>query len=184
MGGIDLLLIFVFVTMGVAVMLDRRLAAVEHHAEVAQPKPAETVMELATDILRLPQLTDYAQGWALMGPTGTVVATNLPERAGWLAGACAALRLSGPSGEPWHSVMLQGEGGFLLGEASPRGAVLAVLARSDTGLAALRSAMSDALVEVERRWDELVPVASTQSLPEPEECEAGSGVPSPFLPLE
>lgn len=117
---------------------------------------------VAAPTLALPRLAAQAEGWALMGPSGTLVATNLPERAALLAGACAVLRLAGDSGggempPPWHTVSLEGPRGFLLGEMSPRGAILAVLARVHSNRGDLRQAMAEALVEVERRWDEVLP---------------------------
>lgn len=156
MAASDLIVLATLVLMVAALVIDRLGAAVAvpGPAPVA-PLPVPAPLE-ALPVPDLAGLSALAEGWALLHPAGTVVATNLPERAALLAGACAMLRLA--SGEapgqalPWRTVMLQGPSGMLLGEASPRGAVLAVLARRGTDEGALRRVMGLALGEVERRW--------------------------------
>gem|GEM_PF-6145005 len=194
MSGIDVLLGVVFAVMSAAVVVDRRLAtagAPPAPAPVAGPALPDPVLRIETGSFGLPQLGALAEGWALMGPSGTLVATNLPERAALLAGACAVLRLAGDAADdaalrPWHTVTLEGPRGFLLGEMSPRGAVLAVLARADADRGDIRRGMSDALGEVERRWEELLPGVS-RSLPEPApppDLDAEAEAFSPFTPLD
>ena len=160
--GIDLILVVVLVVMVGAIALDRHWAGLEAAAEPSSAEPATAVaVEVPAPAPALPvpdfaELASRSEGWALLGPAGTVVATNLPERAALLAGACAVLRLAqGPddgAAMAWRTVTLEGPSGILLGEASPSGAVLAVLARREAESAVLRRAMGQALAEVERRW--------------------------------
>ncbi len=199
MGGIDLLLAAVFASLTVLMVVDRRLAmtmpGVPAVATEPDHAPARGLAGPAASLdgagIGLSQLGAHTEGWALMGPSGTVVATNLPERAALLAGACAVLRLAGDSAvdahlQPWHTVTLEGPRGFLLGQMSPRGAVLAVLARRDADRGDLRQAMRSALLEVEHRWDELVSPAP-QPLPErvvPATLAAEAATFSPYTPLD
>lgn len=183
------------VVMAAAVVLDRlpRAGPVATAGAVATELPApplaEPVLEAGEGSFGLPRLGAMAEGWALMGPSGTLVATNLPERAALLAGACAVLRLAGDADDqrellPWHTVTLEGPHGYLLGEMSPRGAVLAVLARGDTDRAGLRRGMADALAEVERRWDDLLPAGGDRPAAPLPAAEPEAGVPTPFTPLD
>ncbi len=158
------ILVITFAVMIGAVVLDRAGAPAPdapspipgRNGHVPQAALAEPVPTAALPGPPFAELSADADGWALVGPAGTVVATNLPERAALLAGACAVLRLA--SGEqagqplPWRTVTLEGPSGVLLGEASPRGAVLAVLARHGADVGRLRAEMGAALGEVERRW--------------------------------
>jgi len=160
-GLTDGIVLVALAVMTAALVVDRMLAAAPQPAAAPgagsalvapRPAPALPVPDLA-------ELSARTEGWAVLGPAGTVVATNLPERAALLAGACAVLRLaSGSDGAlPWRTVTLEGPSGILLGEASPRGAVLAVLARRDADGDELRRAMALALGEIDRRWAALPP---------------------------
>jgi len=188
MGRIDLLLLSVFALMGLAVVIDRAWAGAQPPAE---PAPSALTTRPEAEVLGFPELGAHAQGWALMGPTGTLVATNVPARAPLLAAACAVLRLAGDSGgdpalPPWQTVTLEGGSGLVLGEMSARGAILAVLAAPATDRGVLRAAMAEALAEVERRWDEVVPPPA-EPLPPPDRLPAAiadAASPTPYTPLD
>ncbi len=187
--GIDVVLLIVFVVMAGAIALDRSWAAGDSAAmPPATPSPAPVpapVLALPHRVaptLVLPDLSELAHcsdGWALFGPSGTVVATNLPERAALLAGACAVLRWAqtpDQTGRDWHTVAVEGPSGIVLGEASPGGAVLAVLARRDAPTGELRRAMGHALQEVDRRWAALS-IAADLSAAEPTSPGGGEDAP-------
>ncbi len=153
------ILIGTFAAMIAALVADRAAAAAAAPAPVAAPVPAPAAAASAD----LADLSAAAEGWALVAPDGHVAATNLPERAALLAGACAVLRLASgaEAALPWHTVTLEGPAGVLLGEASPHGAVLAVLARREADVEALRARMGHALAEFDRHlpalgraWDD------------------------------
>ncbi len=129
-----------------AAVIDSTLAA-----RVALPAPQ--ALPWAKDAPpALAALAAQSQGWALLAPGGSVVATSLPERAQLLASVCAMLGLAGGGGTPpWRTVSLEGPAGVLLGLTSERGSVLAVLAMPGADVARLRGGMEGALRELERQ---------------------------------
>ncbi len=155
-------LVLVIMTIGLAV--DLSLGGGGTGAPEADPT-------VAAPQVRLPApwydpLAERAEGWALLAPSGRIVATNLPERAALLTALLAVLRLGSEQGG-WHTALLQGPEAALLARLSARGALLAVLARGEVDAAALGAAMSTALERVEERWDDLVgPAPTTPGVPE------------------
>lgn len=166
----------------IAALVADRVAGTDARRPATAPVPAAAGPDM-TD------LSAAAEGWALVSPDGHVAATNLPERAALLAGACAVLRLAsgGEAALPWRAVTLEGPAGLLLGEASPHGAVLAVLARRDADVEGLRTRMGRVLAAFDRHlpdpgaaWGDGRALAAAVAPP-------GSAPPVPgeaFLPLD
>ncbi len=99
-----------------------------------------------------------AQGWALGGPTGTLLATNEPAGAALLADALTMLRPGPEAGKRlWDALTLEGPVGVILGSSTDHGWSLAVLARGDADRPRLRTAMADILGGIRDRgpgWEQ------------------------------
>jgi predicted regulator of Ras-like GTPase activity (Roadblock/LC7/MglB family) len=167
----------VFTAMALAIVVDQRLlrpvaprARAGDSAE-ARPLPADLERTLASVLAA-------ADGWALVGPDGTLLATNLPRRAALLAAACAALRLSTPgaddAGTPDRPARMEAPGGTLLAAASADGLVLSVLLAQGRDEGAASAAMATAL-RLGRRADGHSPATDAMAL-------AGSRPSSPPRP--
>ncbi len=120
-----------------------RVKGDEHSTKLA-PQPA-LLPDVADRVRQLVSLG--AEGWMLVGPTGTLLASNQPSGVAFLADAASTLRLGsgGEAGSAWNSLTLEGPAGVLLGEATPHGWTLAVLARTDADQPQLREAMTGIL---------------------------------------
>lgn len=143
-----------FACMAAAVAWDRRPSAprpadapgADRRADRGVATPAAATVQAQVPARGWPpagsafHLLGAAAGWALLGPDGRLLGSNLSPRQALLAGVCALLRLHADSRmagahctaaptPPWRTVRAEGPGAVLLGQASPRGAVLAVLAR-------------------------------------------------------
>jgi hypothetical protein len=194
MDLVHVVLVAVPLAMAVAIVLDRTvLTAAAPVPGRAVPVPPPTTGEPGTDHTipapvppaawasgHLRELAARAEGWALLGPGGTVVATNLPERAALLASACAALRRAPGAEGMWRTVTLEGPAGLLLGEAGPSGRMLAVLARPGADLQALRRAMRQTLAELEAQ----PPAGSEADALAGDRVEPGEAPPGAYLPLD
>lgn len=126
------------------------------HATQLLPQPA-LGPDAADQVRQLAGLG--AEGWMLVGPTGTLLATNQPSAVALLADAASTLRLGSDSeaASAWNSLTLEGPAGVLLGETTPHGWTLAVLARADADRPQLRAAMTGILHGIRERgpgWEQ------------------------------
>lgn len=145
----DWMMAGVFACMALAIVVDQRAP---RHAPAGghTPRPAAAVRAPAP-AAALAELLREADGWALVGPDGALLATNLQRRVALLAAACAALRLSDGAED---QARLQAPGGALLAGVSPEGFVLSVLLTEGRDQAAASAAMSVALRLSAHLWSQ------------------------------
>jgi hypothetical protein len=206
----DLVLLVLFALMAAAIALDRRLAGLEAAGRGGLPRAAEAQGRRAATGIRGPgrpraargapalpvprsafvQLGEVA-GWALLGPTGRLLAANLPRDKALLAALCALMRLreletgtapaprvggaEGPAirEAPWPARWpgAAGPGGWRTASApAPAGVLLGLASPSGAVLAAVAPAGTDA---------ETVARRMTWCLAE---VEAGWAVPARYAP--